>query len=316
MRILVNGFAERCYCRILPVLHELQNAGHQLILTPPARMDLPSEIAFTQRLAGKHQFTSLIPTHLYGDDKVWEEIVDWSPDLVLTDTVLLYHTSCPYLFNQVNAPVLAWQHGLFQDWRYIEEVYLAPGNVNSFMVWGENSHSLNNGAVVVGCPQWDSLPTTYDGGYLLIIGADETEEHTRELFDEMEVRELAKLFPKTILRPHPGNKEDIPSIASDYSLEIDSITPALNLVAGSSVVVNTTCSTIGLEAMLMNKPVITRYRVFLDSGTTVHPVSDTLQAVKNLLSGRWIQDYSKFVKTQTTPNATRNMVKYIEKYNS
>lgn len=311
MRILAQGIRARSYNVILPALRSLKERGHAIAFSG-SPSPLPREAAWNARIAEEFHIFPTTPEGLHADPEWLAKMIDtWEADLILTDYITASYVQTPTVYGEYGIPALGWQHGLAQWWDIIADHYLSSNSLKAFLMWGPRIHKHQPSPQwpAIGNSAWDSLPEPYDGGYILIVGA--TGLKAQDVLEEMEAPELAGLASRMVYRPHPETPEEAKEYILGLGGEVDADTPALDLIAGASLVVNTTYSTCALEAMLLGKPTISRGDLYEQSGTC-YPVKETVAVAQSLLDGSLKQDYTEFVKDHVTPNGTKNFVEYIE----
>jgi len=156
------------------------------------------------------------------------------------------------------------QHGA----TVLEYGYL-PITTDNFIAWGELSKKwlIQRGAIkekiqILGSPKFDMIfeklqkENSYKKQILVILNPIGKEK--MEVFFSIILPALKKLKLQTIIKLHPSSddyREVVESTFKEYFFEIHKNTNTLQLIKESLAVVTTT-SSVGVEAILLNKPLL------------------------------------------------------------
>lgn len=174
--------------------------------------------------------------------------------------------------KKMNIPCIALQHGwLRQDTKLIHKTldYPTPAKL---CVWGEAQKDFmvkygkykEEDVIITGNQRYDSIKTKYNKEHICKkLGLDPNKKiiffpdqgETTDMNKDFQI--IKKYCPQLISKYHPSTKKkyDIRIFPQDYDI--------FKLIAISDVVI-TTCSGVGMEAMLLDKPIIV-WNVFEES---------------------------------------------------
>lgn len=267
MRILVTGYNYRNIANFLPVLQRLEEEGASIhLMLFPCQCDMDSvrlkELPYPRIV--ERPIHNLQIEHMSKEELL--EHVGYAmrtvqPDLILLDDIFNYPSHCIYesltkLGLRPNPPIIAFQHGLEQDWPYYNRTFpcdyffcFGPSHQRHF---DKDKHDR---VIPTGLPKMDRLKTIphSDQDYMLFIGQWAPNWHeVKEGFRDL----VRRTGMPMVIRPHPQFHFLYKGAENEKNITVvEPFGDILPLVANCSFVI-TPGSTSGLEALWFGKKVV------------------------------------------------------------
>lgn len=185
-------------------------------------------------------------------------ILDGKPDLILAlDELSETGKPMSILAKQRKIPLLVVQHGLFGEGSSI----FGPSLADKVCLWGPQSKKLllkrrfrEKQLVITGCPKFDALKGHKEHGIVLFAS-----EPVKGIETIAEAVVKATLHKKLVVKLHPReyNERLYRRLANRFSANITITRDNLYELISECEFVITPYSTVGLEALIMGKNVIT-----------------------------------------------------------
>ena len=220
------------------------------------------EIELTKNLLKKHSFSKIL---LYNESLMIEQII-------------------LKLAQKQKIPVYVLQHGMFYDSKeMISENYFQqtlPEKTDYYLSWGkfttdfiQNYKKNFNKLINIGCLFFDkafqnSIPSYSDSGYVLLVCDPlafnrpiDLSISQKKLYEDT-IEQVCKIFlqlnKKIIIKPHPQKNQNEQEIINkiDPTIKIILSGDVQPLIKSADLVISIDVTTVILEAMIMEKPII------------------------------------------------------------
>jgi UDP-N-acetylglucosamine 2-epimerase len=190
-----------------------------------------------------------------------------NPDIIVSATDISICGKAEVLIaKKLGIPVIVSQHGAAIDCPYYQ-----PTLADKFVVWGQETKEMlirrgydENKIFIAGSTKYDGIKIKEDipkGEYILVALQMFSLKEQKEFLEAI-VPALKDSGEKVCINLHPGQKKElVEEYLKKYNLEAEIIpgqpSQGISYFIENCKLLITVCSTVAIDAILMNKPVIT-----------------------------------------------------------